>query len=105
MDSHAYFLRVQGADEEIVQALAKGDVDAAPVSAAERALLQFVELVTREAHRTRRADTDALRAHGWSDEQIAEAVYVIAMFAFFNRVADAFGIEPMGYLAANRMSP
>jgi uncharacterized peroxidase-related enzyme len=105
VDSHAYFLRVQGADEEIVQALAQGNLTAAPVTGAERALLEFTELVTREAHRTRPADTDKLRGHGWSDEQIAEAVYIIAMFAFFNRVADAFGIEPMGYLAANAMRP
>jgi uncharacterized peroxidase-related enzyme len=105
VDSHAYFLRVQGADEQIVQALARGELAAAPVTAAERALLEFTELVTREAHRTQRSDTDRLRAHGWTDEQIAEAVYIIAMFAFFNRVADAFGIEPMGYLAANTMSP
>jgi len=46
-----------------------------------------------------------LRPHGWSDEQIAEAVYVIAMFAFFNRVADAFGIESMGYLQSNATTP
>jgi uncharacterized peroxidase-related enzyme len=105
VDSHAYFLRVQGADEKIVQALASGDLAAAPVSDAERALLEFTERVTREAHRTGRADTDKLRSHGWSEDQIAEAVYVIAMFAFFNRVADAFGIEPMGYLAADKMSP
>ncbi len=88
-----------------MQALARGDLAAAPVTTAERALLQFTELVTREAHRTRRSDTDKLRAQGWTDEQIAEAVYIIAMFAFFNRVADAFGIEAMGYLAANSMSP
>ena len=88
-----------------MQALAKGDLAAAPVTAAERALLEFTELVTVEAHRTQRADTDKLRAHGWTDDQIAEAVYVIAMFAFFNRVAEAFGIEPMGYLEANQMSP
>lgn len=105
MDSHAYFLRVQGANEEIVQALAHGNLIAAPVTDAERALLEFTEQVTREAHRTRRADTNKLRDLGWSDEQIAEAVYIIAMFAFFNRVADAFGIEPMGYLDANAMSP
>ena len=105
MDSHAYFLRVQGADEKTVQALAAGDLAAAPVTEAERALLRFTELVTREAHRTRPGDTAKLRAQGWSEEQIAEAVYIVAMFAFFNRVADAFGIEPMGYLEANAISP
>lgn len=29
----------------------------------------------------------------WTDPQIAECVYVTALFAFFNRVADAFGID------------
>jgi hypothetical protein len=36
--------------------------------------------------------------------QIAEAVYITAMFAFFNRVADAFGISPQGYLEMNAMT-
>jgi alkylhydroperoxidase family enzyme len=71
----------------------------------ERALLEFVALVTREAHRTRAEDVARLRGYGWTDEQIAECVYVTAMFAFFNRVADAFGIEPMGYLKAYKLTP
>ncbi len=96
---------MQGADEQIVQALARGELDAAPVTEAERALLEFVRLVTEGAHRTRPQHTHRLRKHGWSEEQIAEAVYVTALFAFYNRVADAFGIEPMGYLAANKLTP
>jgi hypothetical protein len=36
--------------------------------------------------------------------QIAEAVYITAMFAFFNRVADAFRISPQGYLEMNTMT-
>ncbi len=43
-------------------------------------------------------DAQTLREQGWNEAQIAEAVYVIAMFAFFNRVADAFGI---GQFTAN----
>ena len=42
-----------------------------------------------------------LRDAGYTEPQIAEAVYVTAMFAFFNRVADAFGISPPGYLEMN----
>ena len=38
-----------------------------------------------------------LRDAGWTDPQIAEAVYITALFAFFNRVADAFGLEDPGY--------
>ena len=54
--------------------------------------------VTQAAYKTTHEDVQALRDHGWTNEQIAEAVYITAMFAFFNRVADAFGIAPMGYL-------
>lgn len=97
MDSHGFFLRSQGGDEEVVRALARGDLAAAPVGDAERALLRLVEVVTRHAYRTSDADVEALRQHGWTDPQIAEAVYITALFAFFNRVADAFGIESQGY--------
>ncbi len=59
----------------------------------ERALLDFAGLITRHAYRTTDADVDRLRGMGWVDPQIAECVYIAAMFAFFNRVADAFGLE------------
>jgi len=48
---------------------------------------------------------EKLRAAGWTEDQIAEAVYIIAMFAFFNRVADAFGVLPQNYLAIGKMTP
>ena len=35
-----------------------------------------------------------LRDVGWSDAQIAEAVYVGALFSLFVRLADAFDIHP-----------
>lgn len=59
--------------------------------------MRFVEKVTVHAYRTTAEDTDLLRRSGWDDGQIAEAVYITAMFAFFNRVADAFGLQDPGY--------
>jgi hypothetical protein len=41
-----------------------------------------------------------LREMGWTDEQLAECVYITALFAFFNRVADAFGLEDPNYFQA-----
>ena len=73
------------------------DVDNAPISEAERELLRVVEIVTKHAYKTTDEDIARLRSHGWTDPQIAEAVYVTALFAFFNRVADAFGILSQGY--------
>jgi len=46
-----------------------------------------------------------LRHAGWTENQISEAVYIIALFAFFNRVADAFGVPPQHYLELGRMTP
>lgn len=72
-------------------------MEGAPLSEAERALLRFVETVTRHAYRVTDAQVQELREAGWTDPQIAEAVYIAALFAFFNRVADAFGIDSQGY--------
>jgi uncharacterized peroxidase-related enzyme len=101
IDSHAYFLRDQGAEEEIIRGLAMGEVKSATFTHAEIALLDYVKKVTEAAYRTTREDVQKLRDNGWSENQISEAVYISAIFAFFNRVADAFGIEPMGYLGGD----
>ena len=88
----------------MVQAIANGKLDEAGLSSAERALLDYVTKVTEAAYRTTNEDVQGLRDHGWTEPQIAEAVYITAMFAFFNRVADAFGIAPQGYLEMNEMT-
>jgi alkylhydroperoxidase family enzyme len=87
-----------------VQALVEGKLDEAKLSDAERVLLDYVTKVTEAAYRTTAEDVQKLRDHGWSEPQIAEAVYITAMFAFFNRVADAFGIPAQGYLEMNAMT-
>jgi len=81
----------------VVEALRRGELDAAPVAPAERELLKLVELLTLHSHRCGAYDIERLRAAGWSEPQVAEAVYITAMFAFFNRVADAFGLDDPGY--------
>jgi alkylhydroperoxidase family enzyme len=53
--------------------------------------------VTEHAYRTTDEDVAGLRILGWTDAQIAECVYITALFAFFNRVADAFGLEDPNY--------
>jgi alkylhydroperoxidase family enzyme len=88
---------LQEADEPIVEALSRGDLEGAPVTPPERALLELVATVTRHAYRTTDEEVQRLRDLGWTDPQIAEAVYITALFAFFNRVADAFGLEDPGY--------
>ncbi|HXW15542.1 MAG TPA: carboxymuconolactone decarboxylase family protein, partial [Terriglobia bacterium] len=77
----------------------------AGLSAAERALLDYVELITRDAYSSTAADVARLRNAGWTEDQISEAVYIAALFAFFNRVADAFGIPSQNYLGMGKTPP
>jgi alkylhydroperoxidase family enzyme len=67
--------------------------------------MTYVELITNAAPRSTRADVQKVRDAGWTEDQIAEAVYITAMFAFFNRVADAFGVPAQDYLHQGKLTP
>ena len=87
-----------------MRALTEGKLAETNLTDAERALLDYVAKVTEAAYRTTPGDVQALRDHGWTEPQIAETVYITAMFAFFNRAADAFGVPPSGYLNTDTMT-
>jgi uncharacterized peroxidase-related enzyme len=97
MHSHAYFLHQQGAEDAAVAAIGQGDIEGAPITAAEKSLLRFAKLLTHEAYKNTPEEVQKLRDAGWTEPQIAEAVYITAMFAFFNRVANGFGLENPGF--------
>jgi alkylhydroperoxidase family enzyme len=67
--------------------------------------MEYVKLITEAAYRSTAEDVEQLRQTGWTEDQIAEAVYITAMFAFFNRVADAFGVPAQNYLSTGKMTP
>jgi alkylhydroperoxidase family enzyme len=80
--------------KEVAEALRNGDLDAAGLLEPERLLLEFAETITRAAYKVTDEQVQGLRDVGWTDEQIAEAAYVAALFNLFVRLADTFGIEP-----------
>ncbi len=67
--------------------------------------MEYVKLITENSASSTRQDVEKLLTLGWKEDQIAEAVYITAMFAFFNRVADSFGIPPQNYLEIGRLTP
>jgi alkylhydroperoxidase family enzyme len=79
---------------DTARALRNGEIDRTTMTAAEVKLMEFVETVTRHAYRVTPELVEEVKAAGWSDEQIAEAVYDTALFNLFVRLADSFGIEP-----------
>ncbi len=66
--------------------------------------MNYVKLITEAAYRSTPEDVDGLRKVGWTENQIAEAVYITALFAFFNRVADAFGVPVQNYLVSGKLT-
>jgi uncharacterized peroxidase-related enzyme len=91
--SHAAALRAQGASQELVDAIGTGDLKAAKLTEKERSLLEFVKVLTLEPAETTDAHVEAMRKAGWTDEQIFEAALETSFFAFFNRMADAYGLD------------
>ena len=78
----------------MAKALRDGDLDRLPVSRAERLLLEFIGTLTLHAYRITDDQVQGLRDVGWTEPQIAEAVYDGALFNLFVRLADAFDIHP-----------
>ena len=79
--------------EAAAEALRNGDLDPGGPPR-EHLLLEFAGTIAREAYRVTDEQVEGLREAGWTDEQIAEAAYVAALFSLFVRLADTFGIEP-----------
>ena len=79
-------------DESLKAALKDGDWRDAPLSERERAMLGYVEKLTKHAYRVTREDLDALRTHGFTDQAILQINMIASYFNYFNRVADGLGV-------------
>jgi uncharacterized peroxidase-related enzyme len=92
LDSHASFLHQQGGSDELLLAIFTGNTAHPAIDAKERVLLNFVAKITDESYKVCASDIQSLEASGWHQQQIAEAIHITALFACFNRVANAFGL-------------
>jgi uncharacterized peroxidase-related enzyme len=78
-------------DDDLVNSLRK-DYKTAPVSEQDRAMLDFVVQLTKDATRIGRADHEKLRAAGFDDKGILQITLIASWFNYINRVADALGV-------------
>jgi len=78
-------------DEPLIAAI-KADYATAPITAAERVMLDYVVVVTKDATRVSPADHDRLRAVGFDDRAILQITLIASWFNYINRVADALGV-------------
>lgn len=76
---------------------------AAGLDPRQTAMLTFAENVTRASAETTEADRDALRAHGFTDQDIWDIAATVGFFSMSNRMASAVGMQPnAAYHAAHR---
>ena len=93
MESHAEFLRLVTLDEQLSQAIYKGEWRTAPsLDERDRAMLGYVEKLTRAPASVQREDLDQMRAHGFDDTGILQVNLIAAWFNYINRVADGLGV-------------
>jgi uncharacterized peroxidase-related enzyme len=78
-------------DEPFVKALVE-DYENAPLSEADRAMLDYVTQLTEDATRIRQKDHERLRAVGFDDRGILQITLIASWFNYINRVADALGV-------------
>ena len=71
------------------------DYQTAPIDEREKALFRFLEKMNAQSNRITQDDVDGLKAAGWSEEAIYDAITVCALFKFYNAWIDATGVHDM----------
>ena len=91
MVSHAEFLRKVTLDDSLVAAL-RDDWRTAPISDAERVMIEYVVQLTEDATCITPAYHDRLRTVGFDDRGILQITLIASWFNYINRVADSLGV-------------
>jgi len=91
VESHAEFLRLVTLDEAFAQALRR-DWRSLELSPADRAMLEYTEMVTKDPREVQPETLDGLRAAGFDDTAILQITMIASFFNYINRMADALGV-------------
>jgi alkylhydroperoxidase family enzyme len=70
----------------------KRDFRSASIDDADRAMLEYVEQLSRDATMLGPENLDTLRGHGFDDRAILQITLIASWFNYINRVADALGV-------------
>jgi alkylhydroperoxidase family enzyme len=68
------------------------DYRTAPITDAERVMVEYVVQLTKDATRITPAWHERLRAAGFDDRAILQITLIASWFNYINRVADALGV-------------
>jgi uncharacterized peroxidase-related enzyme len=80
-------------DQQDLLSLLVSDFRQAPLSSADRAMLDYVVKLTHTPATISQVDVDQLRAAGFDDRAVHDICAITAYYAFVNRIADGLGVE------------
>jgi uncharacterized peroxidase-related enzyme len=90
--SHKYTASELGVDEAAFEHLLVS-IDDSPIDDKLKPLVRYVQKLTRTPSQMTAADVATVRAAGWSEDAIFDAVCICGFNNLMNRVVDATGIE------------
>jgi uncharacterized peroxidase-related enzyme len=91
--AHGAILRIRAKNPLIADQIAVNPRKA-DLTPRQKAMLDFALKVAARSHEIDDADYEALRDHGFSDEDAWDIAAIAAFFAMSNRLANAFSIRP-----------
>ena len=91
--SHGAILRIRSKNPIQSDTIA-ANYRAADLTPRQRAMLDFAIKITRASDTCADQDIDALRSHGFGDEDIMDIIQTTAFFNYSNRVASALEMRP-----------
>jgi uncharacterized peroxidase-related enzyme len=97
MTAHGEALRNETHDEPFVESI-KRDYTKVDLPRAERAMLDYAVKLTLAPSTVGDDDVISLRSQGFDDRDILDIVYVICLYNFNDRMADATGIKGHDFL-------
>src|SRR6266536_5361830 len=97
MTAHGEARRTDSKDDQLVEGV-KQNYTRLELSPAERAMLDYAVKLTVAPSTANEEDTKVLRAHGFDERDILDIIYVICLYNFNDRMADATGISGHDFL-------
>ena len=91
--AHGAILRIRAKQPHVADQVAT-NYRKADITPRQKAMLDFAMKVSRDAERISEADFEALRAHGFGDEDAWDIGAIAAFFALSNRMANLTSMRP-----------
>jgi len=91
-NTHKAAAEAFGVDENLLQSLLD-DVDSSPVDERLKPVLLYVKKLTETPSRMVQADADAIFKAGWDEDSFHFTVMICALFNFYNRLMDGYGVR------------